>query len=82
MQFVFVDVQNKNVTNFLLVAVHNEAHWRSICGLMLSKKAKLSYLESFIKLEIFYISMPKVGQKLVQSLWCQVFDLNAVFKGN
>ena len=29
--FVFVAVQNKMVTNFLLVAVHNKVHWRSVC---------------------------------------------------
>ena len=28
--FVFVAVQNKKVTNFLLVAVHNKAHRQSI----------------------------------------------------
>ena len=31
-QFVFVAVQNKKVTNFLLMAVHNEAHQQSVCG--------------------------------------------------
>ena len=34
-KFVFVAVQNKKVANFLLAAVHNEAHRRSVRGLHL-----------------------------------------------